>query len=64
VEGPEGSAEEVEKVLQKAPCGVFFLPWIGGLALVWTSLVKGPHESVATSFLIGEQGEERTSGDT
>ena len=52
VDGPKGSAEEVEKVLPRTACGVFFLTRIGGSALIWAPLVKGPHESGATSFPI------------
>lgn len=31
---------------------MFYLTRIRGLALVWASFMKGPHESGATSFLI------------
>ena len=47
VDRPEGSAEEFDKVFLKTSFGVLLLTWVRSLALVYVSLVKGPHRNAA-----------------
>jgi hypothetical protein len=48
---PGGSAEEIDKVFLKTCLVDLLRTRIRGLARVYTSLVKGPHENVATYFM-------------
>jgi hypothetical protein len=42
---PEGSAGEPQEGIYKTCFGVLLLIWIRSLALVYASLVKGPHRN-------------------